>query len=167
MRGPRGRNVATVPARQLFACVQSKIGRMIKKSPMTTQVPATERPDSAPAAIKAVEACRGMTITPEQIKVARKLLGWSQSTLAACRTEPFRDWVSGVFGHVCRAEYAVRAPSALRFSRACRDGPLSVAVNCAPGLPAQSGRGEDEHSLQIPGHRHQTPFAANFIEPAQ
>jgi hypothetical protein len=87
--------------------------------------------------------------------------------LAACRTEPFRDWVSGVFGHVCRAEYAVRAPSALRFSRACRDGPLSVAVNCAPGLPAQSGRGEDEHSLQIPGHRHQTPFAANFIEPAQ
>src|ERR1700691_1514250 len=63
--------------------------------------------------------------------------------LAACRTERFRDWVSGVFGHVCRAEYAVRAPSALRFSGGCRDGPLSVAVDCAPGLPApvRQGRG--------------------------
>ena len=35
------------------------------------------------------------------------------------------------------------------------------------GAPAPSGGGEDEHSLQIPGHRHQTPLAANFIEPTQ
>ena len=41
---------------------------------------------------------------------------------------------------------------------------LSIALR---GCPPPSGGGEDEHSLQIPGHRHQTPFAANFIEPAQ
>src|ERR1700691_3261785 len=79
----------------------------------------------------------------------------SEYLLAACRTERFRDWVSGVFGHVCRAEYAVRAPSALRFSRACRDGPLSVAVDCAPGLPApvRQGRGRTFASDSRPSSR--------------
>src|SRR5271155_3000010 len=36
-------------------------------------------------------------------------IGLGKAGLAACRTERFRDWVSGVFGHVCRAEYVVRA----------------------------------------------------------
>src|SRR5271169_975067 len=30
-----------------------------------------------------------------------------------------------------------------------------------------SGGGEDEHSLQVPRHGHQTPFAAHFLQPAQ
>ena len=30
-----------------------------------------------------------------------------------------------------------------------------------------SGKGEDEHSLQVPRHGHQTPLAAHFPEPAQ
>src|SRR6202161_1902928 len=30
-----------------------------------------------------------------------------------------------------------------------------------------SGRGEDEHSLQVPRHGHQTPLAAHFLQPAQ
>src|SRR3984885_14429191 len=73
--------------------------------------------------------------TGERIESALKLRAKEGAIIAACRTERFRDWVSGVFGHVCRAEYAVRAPSALRFSRACRDGPLSIAVHRAAGLP--------------------------------
>src|SRR5271155_825999 len=30
-----------------------------------------------------------------------------------------------------------------------------------------SGRGEDEHSLQVPRHGDQSPLAAHFLQPAQ
>ena len=88
--------------------------------------------------------------------------------LAACRTESFQILgivENGRFRLPWRFDLAALAPSG------SRDRPLSIAVHRAPGQPRgcrpRSGRGEDEHSLQIPGHRHQTPFAANFIEPAQ
>ncbi len=45
--------------------------------------------------------------------------------LAACRTERFRDWVSGVFVHAYREEYPIPAHVALRFCRACAWGPAS------------------------------------------
>src|ERR1700674_346885 len=81
--------------------------------------------------------------------------------LAACRTESFHILgivENGRFRLPWRFDLAALAP----VDPANR--PLSMAVHRAPGLPRPlSGGGEDEHSLQIPGHRHQTPLAAHFL----
>src|SRR6202521_1139404 len=92
--------------------------------------------------------------------VARSLVT-SVFPLAACRTESFHILgivENGRFRLPWRFDLAALAP----VDPANR--PLSIAVHRAPGLPRprQAG-GEDEHSLQIPGHRHQTPFAAHFL----
>src|SRR5271168_4613441 len=73
--------------------------------------------------------------------------------------------------------YALRADSLFRShlypDRACLEPEKrwrASICGCLPRLgraPPPSGRGEDEHSLQIPRHGHEAPLAAHFIEPAQ
>ena len=84
--------------------------------------------------------------------------------LAACRTESFHILgivENGRFRLPWRFDLAALAPVDPATGLYLW---LSIVLR---GCRPRSGRGEDEHSLQIPGHRHQTPFAANFIEPAQ
>src|SRR5271163_2786992 len=48
------------------------------------------------------------------------------------------------------------------------NGTLFIPIYRATGAPRPlSGRGEDEHSLQVPRHGHQAPLAAHFLQPAQ
>jgi hypothetical protein len=48
------------------------------------------------------------------------------------------------------------------------NGTLFIPIIALTGAsrPLSAG-GEDEHSLQVPRHGHQTPFAAHFLQPAQ
>src|SRR6185436_1610847 len=37
----------------------------------------------------------------------------------------------------------------------------------SPVIPPSSGRAQDKHPLQVPGHGHEVPLAANLIESAE
>ena len=106
-----------------------------------------------------------------------RILCWRRAPFRLSRTHApgfdpssLSDQVVPHFGY--RGEWPVPAPLALRFSRACASGIREQAsiYSCpsrSGAAPPSSGGGEDEHSLQIPGHRHQTPLAAHFLQPAQ